>query len=248
MSKYTTMLRFPVEQRLKDLGLTPDEVNWSNIYRFVGLEDYPIYDETHRQVLNDKIIRRYWMREIGFETMGLFRWHMRAKMHEIMPYYNELYKTVGLIEDPLSTRDMSYEEEWTRDESEKTSSMSTATSSVDGQTSSQSHSVTDVRTVFQDTPMNGLDTGAIANMDYASEVTFDDTTVDANSSGTSSSDTHSDENGSGTRDGDFEGTKTHREHGYDRPQAETLLTYRKAIRNIDLEIVDALSDMFMLLW
>ena len=92
--------------------------------------------------------------------------------------------------------------------------------------------------------MNGLDTGSIANMDYASEVTFDDTTVEANSSGTSSSD----QSGSGTRKGDFEGTKAHREHGYDRPQAETLLTYRKAILNIDLEIVEAVSDMFMLLW
>lgn len=248
MSKYTTILRFPVEQRLRDLGLTMDEENWPKIYRFVGLGDYPIYDESHRQVLNDKIIRRYWMREIGFETMGLFRWNMRARMHEIMPYYNELYKTVGLIENPLFTRDMSYEEQWTRDESEKTSSENTSTSSVDGQSSSQSHSTTDGRTVFQDTPMNGLDTGAIESMDYASEVTFDDTTVEANSSSTSSSDTQSNENGSGTRDGDFEGTKTHHEKGYDRPQAETLLTYRKAILNIDLEIVEAVSDMFMLLW
>ena len=248
MSKYTTMLRFPVEQRLRDLGLTPDEENWPKIYRYVGLGDYPIYDESHRQVLNDKIIRRYWMREIGFETMGLFRWNMRTMMHEIMPYYNELYKTVGLIDDPLSTRDMSYEEQWARGESEKTSSERTSTSSVDGQTSSQSHSATDGRTVFQDTPMNGLDTGAIESMDYASEVTFDDTTVDANSSGTSSSDTQSSENGSGTRDGDFEGSKAHREHGYDRPQAETLLTYRKTIINIDLEIVDRLNVLFFGLW
>lgn len=248
MSNYTTMLRFPVEQRLRDLGLQPDEENWPEIYRFVGLEDYPIYEESHRQVLNDKIIRHYWMREIGFETMSLFRWNMRAKMHEIMPYYNELYKTVGLIVDPLSTRNMSYEEQWTRDESERTSSENTSTSSVDGQTSSQSHSTTDGRTVFQDTPMNGLDTGAIENMDYASEVTFDDTTVDADSSGTSSSKTDSSGSGTGTRDGDFTGTKAHREHGYDRPQAEVILTFRKAILNIDLEIVEAVSDMFMLLW
>lgn len=44
------------------------------------------------------------MREIGLETLELFRYFMRMKMWEIMPYYNQLYKSELIEFDPLSTR------------------------------------------------------------------------------------------------------------------------------------------------
>lgn len=258
------MLRWPIENRLDELGLSHEESNWPKVYDFIGLDDYPIYDEAHRQVLNDKIIRRYWFREIGLETWGLFKWHLRAHMHEVMPYYNELYETLGLIVDPLSTRDMSLDETWTRDESEsdersrrgKSSETESTTGTSDSHTTQTGSTTSSDRNVFQDTPMNGLDTGAVEDMDYATNVTFDKGTTTSESqtdtSGRTSGErdasgsTSSDE--SGSRTGDFEGSRSTREHGYDRPQAETLLTYRKAILNIDLEVVESCSTLFMGLW
>ena len=240
MSRYTTQLRYPVEQKLNELGLSHDESNWPNVYDFLGLSDYPIYDEAHRQVLNDKILRHYWFREIGFETWGQFMWHMRAHMHEVMPYFNELYETLGLIDDPLSTKDMRYDGAWNRDENES------AKSTTDRDTDAKTHNegTSSDRNVFQDTPMNGLDTGAIEAMDYATNVTFDNgsDTRDGTSSSTLS------ERDANDRAGRFEGLESHREHGYDRPQAETLLTYRKALINIDLEVVNSCSTLFMGLW
>lgn len=264
MSKYTTLLRWPIEQRLDELGLERTEQNWPRVYGFLGLDDYPIYEESHRKTLNDKIIRRYYMREIGFETMGLFVWNLRTHMHEVMPYYNELYKTVGLIVDPLSTKDMSFDETWTRDESEsdERTSRGKSTENESTQGNSDSHTTqtgstaSSDRNVFQDTPMNGLDTGAVEGMDYATNVTFDKGTTDSESqtdvnsrtdgNRDTSGSTSTDENGS--RTGDFEGSRSTREHGYDRPQAETLLTYRKAIINIDLEVVESCAALFMGLW
>ena len=38
----------------------------------IGLKDYPIFDESYRETLNNKIIMHYWMRERGAETAGLF--------------------------------------------------------------------------------------------------------------------------------------------------------------------------------
>lgn len=232
MSKYTTQLRWPIEQRLKDLQLDNDEANWLRCWKLLGLDDYPIFEETHRAELNMKIIRRYYFREIGFETMGQFRWMMRRTMHEIMPYYNQLYATEGLITDPLLSTNKDYSEAWTRDE----------VTNTDGTTRNDSSgsSTNDSRNVFQDTPMNGLDTGAIQNMDYATNVTFDHATASSqsNTSGASSSDYK----------GDFEGTKQHNEKGYDKSQSELLNEYRDTFLNIDLEIVDRLNPLFMGLW
>lgn len=53
-----------------------------------GLDDYPIFDENYRKVLNDMIIRHFLEFEIGFETEFLFSEHMRSDMFRIMPEMN----------------------------------------------------------------------------------------------------------------------------------------------------------------
>lgn len=264
MSKYTTLLRFPIEQHLHDLKLDYSEKNWVNCYKLLGLDDYPIFDELYRETLNTKIIRRYYFREIGFETMGLFRWKMHETMHEIMPYYNQLYKSQDLITEPMFSRNMSYSEIWSRDEKIDSLEKETADTKVTDDATSSSSNVSDMttdsttnsRNVFQDTPMNGLDTGAIKNMDYATNVTYDDSkdSSKTHSKSDTSSKSHDDRNTDYDRDttrnelGDYDGTKQHNERGYDGSQAELLLTYRKTFINIDLDIVNNLNDLFMGLW
>lgn len=232
MSVYTVQLRYPIEQKLKELGLPSEEGNWNKCYAFIGLSDYPIFDELYRQTLNNKIIRAYWLREIGLETFGLFKWHLRRKMHEIMPYYNQLYESEKLIIDPMTTKNMEFMEKWTRDE----------TTHRNGTTDSTTNSTTvnDDRNVFQDTPMNGLDSGAIESLDYATNVTFDN--------GTTSTDGSANSKNSNEYSGDFDGTRTHVEKGYDKSESELLLTYRKTFLNIDLEIIKELEDLFMQVW
>jgi hypothetical protein len=91
MSKYTVQLRWVLEQTLADAKLPNIEANWHAAYDKLGLADYPIFDEAYRQTLNDKIIRHYFMYEIGAETAGLFRMFVRDAMFLIMPYYNQMY-------------------------------------------------------------------------------------------------------------------------------------------------------------
>lgn len=59
----------------------------------IGLDQYPIFDERYRKDLNKKICDHYYYREIGQETPDRFRQMMRRTMNEIMPYYNQLYKS-----------------------------------------------------------------------------------------------------------------------------------------------------------
>lgn len=101
MSKYTVQLRWLVEQYIADTlhdGISQDQ--WPNAYPRLGLAasgnsynltPYPIFDEAHRQVLNDAIIRHYWNYEIGSETPDMFAWNLNDALHRIMPYYNSLF-------------------------------------------------------------------------------------------------------------------------------------------------------------
>lgn len=79
---------------------------------------YPIYDEKYRSVLNQKIIEHYFDKEIGLDSLAKFKFHLRTKLREIMPYYNQLYLSTLLEFNPLYDTD--YKEE--HDGSEKVSS------------------------------------------------------------------------------------------------------------------------------
>ena len=84
MSKYTTELRYLIENNFD-----------------IGLKDYPIFDENYREPLNRKIINHYYFREIGFETAELFKRYLNNTMREIMPYYNQLFKSELLEFNPF---------------------------------------------------------------------------------------------------------------------------------------------------
>lgn len=102
MSDYTTQLRWPVEQIQRETMSDPDD--YSKCYRALGLDTYPIFDESYRAQLNDKIIRHFYFREIGFETLAQFRWYVRNTMYENMPYFNQLYESLNLITDPITNQ------------------------------------------------------------------------------------------------------------------------------------------------
>lgn len=96
MSSYTTELRYICED-YAGLAKSADynsidsilEASREKLFDF----DFPIFDETYRAPLEKKIMRHYYRREIGFETAGLFKHYLCVKMTEIMPYYNQLYKS-----------------------------------------------------------------------------------------------------------------------------------------------------------
>lgn len=62
----------------------------------LGLQNYPIFSESHRQELNQKIINHFRYCEIGYETINQFIFALNRKMFEIMPFYNQLYESEEL--------------------------------------------------------------------------------------------------------------------------------------------------------
>lgn len=224
MSKYTTELRWVIEQTLDDLKLPHTEENWKYVYIILGLDDYPIFSEAYREELNNKIIRHYYTREIGAETVGRFRMFVRDTMFLIMPYYNQLYNSEILARgmEPLGDRNI------------KNTEHAWGTASNTGE--SANASTTNQQNVYQDTPQSEMIPNQIKGLKYATNVTLDEDS--ANSTGTSQS------------SGEYDNMVEKDETGYSRPQAELLKLYRESFLNIDNEIVThiELSQCFMTIW
>lgn len=105
MSKYTTELRFVCEQKagyIDSVGLSQSDVVIEKSLDKVFNFDFPIFDETYRKTLETKIIKHYYFREIGFETVGLWQFYLNERLNLIMPYYNKLYTAFLKDIDPLS--------------------------------------------------------------------------------------------------------------------------------------------------
>lgn len=119
MSKYTTQVRFICENAADET----ESVGFDSIDRIISKAipkifdfSFPIWDENYRTVLCTKILKHYYMREIGCETVGLWKLFLSRRLQEIMPYYNKLYETTILDFDPLM--DVSYKREYDKSGSE----------------------------------------------------------------------------------------------------------------------------------
>ena len=120
LSKYTVQLKNIVESKsdldffryesrefTRNLGVNPPsyEETIQAAIPFIFDFDYPIFAESYRNVLNTKILKHFYFREIAFETYGQWKMKLDEKLNLIMPYYNQLYNSQGLDFDPFNDTD-----------------------------------------------------------------------------------------------------------------------------------------------
>jgi hypothetical protein len=269
MSKYTTELRYICES----LAGMDESMGYNSVADIIEEArpklfnfNYPIFDSTHKEELETKIIKHYYTQEIGLETYGLWHLELDKRMNEIMPYYNQLYESASLEFNPLDdvnytkTHEGSHSENETEgtenvDNSRNTRTVNSTEQSSRNETDTTSTSST---SKYSDTPQ-----GTIANVDvtenaYLTNVTKDDgsgtDTVQASGTRTvNSSDTnvYSDtRNIDRSKDNTGENEYTETMHGKvgTYSYAKLLKDYRDQILNIDMMIINDLQDLFMLLW
>lgn len=143
MSKYTTELRFICETAagLKESeGYNDVENTIQKAIPFVFDFDFPMFNVDYKNVLCTKIIKHYYTREISEETVGLWKLRLNAKMNEIMPYYNSLYKAWSVDFNPLFDVDITRKHTLDRDGTQQTN---TSTENI-------------VRDLYSDTPQGSL--------------------------------------------------------------------------------------------
>lgn len=134
--------------RAHDVFTVDEAVPLASVF---GLDMYPIFDEAHRDILNRKIIARFWDREIGQETDEKFRMRMDTRMREIMVEHNQRYLTEQIKFDPMHTIDIrtvmgetgSGTLHGTASSNQDTTDNATTTTLLDGTTSGKSDTTTD---------------------------------------------------------------------------------------------------------
>ena len=222
----------------------------------IGLNDYPIFDEAYRPLLNRKITDHYALREIGHETESMFKFALNRRMREIMPYYNQLYLSEKIVFDPLST--MNYTEagisssattgtshaETSAASGATTDTTSDTTNSTNNTSSSRSRAVNSEMPQVMLSPDEDYATSAADSVSDSTTTGDGTATVVGNETSTGTDDATTDTTGSESVNGTLDRTM----QGYQGHAAELLMRYRESLLNIDMLVIGDLANLFMQLW
>lgn len=94
MAEYSAELREFFDQFYVNGMKSKDMIEIGRGYLFDF--DYPIFSEEYRQEFETKFIRTFFLREIGFETFGLFKFKLETWLTVNMPYFNKMYESILL--------------------------------------------------------------------------------------------------------------------------------------------------------
>lgn len=253
MSKYTTEVRFICEN---SAGLSEsegaDNVDsildkcWNKVFNF----DFPIFDENYRQVLCRKILKHYYTREIAHETVGRWKLALNAKLNEIMPYYNQLYKSELLEFNPFYDVDLTRSREGSGTSNRTSNNTETNSGTSKNVSSGSGTSNTNSLNRFSDTPQNSMDTQGIADsvpLTTVTKVNEDNTTTN-----TSTDTLTRDESKTGNGTENINNTDKYIETVKGKQGTENysslLKKFRETFLNIDMMIIEDCSDCFFTLW
>lgn len=283
VSKYTTEVRYICESMA---GLNQSEGYMSvsdiieksipKIFDF----NFPIFDENYREVLERKILKHYYTREIGLETYGLWKLKLDTKLNEIMDYYNQLYKSALLEFNPFYDTDLTRKRivDTTGTNTSNTSKTNRSDTdvtmdksvSIDG-TNSTEYSDTDAsnnninrKNLYSDTPQGAID--ELETNRYLTNATIDSNVENlsrkSNGEGSNIIESTEEHSGntrtevSGNENENYQGNIKNLENYIEEVKGKAggsnysklLKEFRETFLNIDMMIINDLSDLFMNLW
>lgn len=268
MAKYTTAIRSIVEQLTmnSDLPISKRiELACPHIFDF----EYPIWADGYKPILEKKIIMHYFNKEIGFETVGLWKLYLEERLNLIMPYYNKLYETTVKDYDYLSNVNITEEYNATTNENEngKLNSEITQTENgkVNGTENITANSNTQANETTNQTTHNlssDLPQANYNELDYGTKMDDETQNVTKNSdtNTTGESDTERSEirenkvTSNQTSSNDLTRSKAENNNTIHRGSngafsiTDLIVQYRKSLLNIDNMVINELNDLFMCIY
>ena len=203
---------FFTDYELEDY-LTPEQINVIN--------EHGVWN---KQKLARKIVDHYYMRESGFETIGLFRHYAKVTMQELMERYLPLIYSASIEYDPLVNVD--YTETFNR----------TADISNSGQSNSSSSNNASSLGVASDTPQGQISKTSILSGNYASSTSASETESAIQDETTTSSTSNNEEAYTKRVKGNS---------GVSATAQKMIEQYRQNIISIDKDIIKELNILFM---
>lgn len=233
LSKYTTQLRYIIEsiagmEKSIDYGTAVFSAMLESARTKIFDFSYPIFDENYKSVLETKILKHYFTMEIGFEVYGLFHLKLDTKLNEIMPYYNKLYNSAQLEFNPFD--EINLEKQYVKNGTSNNELNESTNVTDNGSEASTS--------LYSDTPQGGID--GIESGHYLTNATKNNSTNSNNTSGTTES--------VNTLTNTDEYVETIKGKNSSASYSKLLNEYRETLINIDMMIINELSDLFMNLW
>ena len=219
-----------------------------------ALSTYPLYKASKlydliptREDLNLKLLNHYKYREIGFETIGRFLDELKITMGEIMPRYNELFKTIEIMAElpsPFDNVDIveTFEEEKTNNSTSSSDSESTTSSTANDNTTTTGTASSHNKHINSKTPQDKLSVPAdgIDSVDYADEAQWnaDQSTTGGTSSSNGETSATSEESANVTN----EGSETTR-HTYTKKGNQGVNTYAHDMNEFRTSIIDVVDQI-----
>lgn len=247
MSKYTTQLRYIVEQAT------------SAVSSVVGIEERIAYFVTldsfdnpfnglawripgentqainaRKQELYNEFIHHYYFHEIGFETFGLWRDRLREEwVHTARKYYSLFAAEQDTV--------LKWYENYMRTRSRVLNSTAHTENQNSGTNSNQSSNNTLAWNLFNDTPQGGISWADVGANMYLTNAAKTDSSNTATASGTNSN--------TGESDGTSSENEIETVTGFDgEPYIKLLTYYKDNIFNVDNLFIDELQNLFMGVW
>ena len=171
MSKYTTEVRFICESKSgleNSTGCDNIDDVLNNSWDKIFTTKAEIFDENYRAVICKKILKHYYLREIGTETVGVWKLWLNTRLEEILPYYNQLYKSALLEFNPLYDVNITRTHSRTIDEN-KTENGTTSETSTDKNTSSGTRDNTTSGSNTNSSTGSATDSGSSSSKDLYSD-------------------------------------------------------------------------------
>lgn len=219
--------------------------------------EYPIFDSKYKGVFETHFIRNFYMREIGFETEGLFKFNLESWLLINMPYFNKMFESELLKFDPLVNS--------------KTVEDSTKNKNTDGKTDSTmkgdvantnktTGNVTQSDTAFNrklenDTPDSRLAITTAEGkgiIEYASQIDEQSMNSDSNINNDVTSTGTQDSSTTGNVVTDITELETYLTTREGKVGAvtysEMLMEYRKSFARIEKQMFEEMQQLFMLVY
>ncbi len=220
----------------------------------LALSAYPLYrpDKAYdliptREELNEKLMNHYKYREIGFETIGMFLDELRITMGEIMPRYNELFKTIATMAElpsPFDNVDIveTFEEEKTNTSTTTSDSSTETTSTARDETETTGTATSHNKHINSKTPQDKLTITAkgIDSVNYADEAQWNHDTSETSGSSNSNGETTATSEGSANATN--EGSETTK-HTYTKKGNQGVNTYAHDMNEFRTSIIDVVDQI-----
>lgn len=261
MSKYTTQIRFLVENATPDMeGQSMSEritAAAPKIFNF----SFPIWLDEYRILLEKKILMHYFNKEIGLETVALWKLYLEERLNLIMPYYNNLYKTTVRDYDWLT--DTNSHESYIGNKKLQENATYDANGNVkdsgeENFNGTGSSELTASQNQNSKTLSSDLPQANYANIDYGTNLnegeqtnTKSENVLTKNDSTTNkSSTTNTTQNSANELHSNSDDIYTRDKVGAfgSRSLTELLMQYRESLINIDAMVINELADLFMTIY